>query len=495
LLIKLHPRCRDEGVCRDVVREFPRLHWRIVRRGGMTTWLQRARCVINCTSSAGVEAARLGVPVIELVPRGASDLLPAREWGGCATARDADELESLLRRALVGDLLAPPAGSQDVFASVGKEAAGRMVDDLTEIVAQPSTLTTPTPKFLAIAEQQGNCGLRIADCGLRGGADEGIEDRPVQGLRPLPPHPSRLAPPDFERLCQKPDHRVIGNWMARRVTRPLALKVTRLVAPLGVSAHAATFFAWGAGLAAAFAFAGGTPLFWVVGATLLQLWYLLDHVDGQLARLRGTESLDGAALDYLMHHTLNLLVPIGIGWGFGSRGSLLAGLSWGLGLFAIGLLHDVRYKAFIKRLKRLHGELRAIGGGGGRPAPPAPMPRRPKTLAGWLARKACETHVIMNVLTLLAIGEWLIGDATLVTGRAYLLIMAALAPSLAAMLLCRSLRQGSAEQEFAAWFQAPDQCEVVRADGWYIVREISETTSPGPPHVDRSAHRHRRPAV
>ena len=50
---------------------------------------------------------------------------------------------------------------------------------------------------------------------------------------------------------------------------------------------------------------------WIVAAGLLQLWYLLDHVDGQLARLRGTASLDGVQLDFLMHHTVNLLVPLG----------------------------------------------------------------------------------------------------------------------------------------------------------------------------------------
>ena len=117
-----------------------------------------------------------------------------------------------------------------------------------------------------------------------------------------------------------------------------ALRVTRVVAPWGVSANMATLAAWGCGVAAAAAFGWGTV--WRVARRrrLLQLWYLLDHVDGQLARLRGTASLDGVQLDYLMHHTVNLLVPLGVGFGLFARGReplwLLAGLVWGVSLLA-----------------------------------------------------------------------------------------------------------------------------------------------------------------
>jgi phosphatidylglycerophosphate synthase len=269
----------------------------------------------------------------------------------------------------------------------------------------------------------------------------------------------RIPYTELARLCQKPDHRTVGNWMARRMARPLALHVTRVVAPWGVTAHMATFAAWAIGLAAAGCFGGGSVGWWLAAAGLLQLWYLLDHVDGQLARLRGTESLDGAALDYLMHHTLNLLVPIGVGWGLAGGGRslwLLAGIAWGVGLLMIGLVNDVRYKAFIKRLKRLDGELRVIGGSGASPMPPTPMPRRLKALATWLARKACEPHVIMNTLTLVAVCQWLAGDVALTAGRVYLASMAPLSIALAGALIWRSLRQQAAESEFAAWYRAVD---------------------------------------
>jgi O-antigen/teichoic acid export membrane protein len=294
------------------------------------------------------------------------------------------------------------------------------------------------------------------------------------------------AKEEFERRCQKPDHRRIGTWMARRITRPAALRITRLVAPWGVTANAATLAAWGCGVTAAAALAGGTIGAWLLAAVLLQLWYLLDHVDGQLARLRGTASLDGTQLDYLMHHTVNLLVPLGIGYGLFVRTAeplwLLGGLVWGMSLLLITLQHDARYKAFARRLKRLRGVLHVQGGGGGRPEPQPPIPRHPVRLVSWLARKACETHVIMNLLGVLALAQWALGDTQMLLARAYLGCMAPVALGVTAWAIGRSQRAQAAEQEFAACYRVPPDCDLVFCDGWWLVEpKAGQTTDSGDP--------------
>jgi phosphatidylglycerophosphate synthase len=283
---------------------------------------------------------------------------------------------------------------------------------------------------------------------------------------------------ELARRCQKPDHDRIGTWMARRISRPAALRVTRLVAPWGVSAGMATLAAWGCGAAAAAAMACGSPGAWLAGAVLLQAWYLLDHVDGQLARLRGTSSLDGAQLDYLMHHTINLLVPLGLGYGLAARASgpgwLLAGLAFGLGLLLIGLEHDARYKAFVVRLKRLNGRLLVEGGGGGRPEPPPLVPREPRRLATWALHKACEMHVIMNVVSALALLQWLLGDGTLRAGRIYLGLMSPIAMLMAAATIVRSQHNGATEREFGRWFRVPAGHALTYVEGWWFVRPAED---------------------
>ncbi|MHB1038115.1 MAG: CDP-alcohol phosphatidyltransferase family protein [Pirellulales bacterium] len=283
----------------------------------------------------------------------------------------------------------------------------------------------------------------------------------------------RIPLEELERRCQKLGHREIGSWMARRVSRPLALRITWVLAPWGISAHAATLAAWACGLGAATALGWGNALGWLLCSVLLQVWYLLDHVDGQLARLRGTESLDGVQLDYLMHHTINLLVPLGAGFGLFCRQLeplwFLAGLIWGLALLMIGLMHDTRYKAFVQRLKRLRGRLEVVGGAASRPSPSPPMPRHPGRLAAWALHKACEMHVVMNGLTLVALGQVMLGDTQLVAGQLYLAAMGSAAALVAGLSVWRSARQQRAEQEFALWYRIPEGCTLVLEDGWWKV--------------------------
>jgi hypothetical protein len=138
LTIKLHPRCRDGRMFRTMAAEFPCLPCRIVRRGSMARLVDRAACIINCTSSAGVEAARLGAKVIELIPEGSLDLLPAGEWNGLGTARTEPELRQLLCSALNAVPTDATDGDHEhVFAAVSREAARRVVDELLSIAAKP----------------------------------------------------------------------------------------------------------------------------------------------------------------------------------------------------------------------------------------------------------------------------------------------------------------------------------------------------------------------
>lgn len=271
----------------------------------------------------------------------------------------------------------------------------------------------------------------------------------------------------LERRCQKPDYRASGNWMARRISRPAALRVTWIIAPYGFSAHLATAAATAVALAAACSFGLGTVASCFVGAILLQLWYLLDHVDGQLARFNGRSSLDGIQLDYLMHHVVNLALPISLGYGMARHHGepwLLLGMAFALGLLLLGLANDTRYKAFIARLKQLEGPLMVIerqareevAADTGRPTPSSH--RRTRLQAGlrravYFARKLCEIHVVMNAVTAIAIVQCLAGDT--LPNKVYLAIMSPLALLTAVATLVRGVRRQAAEHDFATWFTVP----------------------------------------
>ena len=67
----------------------------------------------------------------------------------------------------------------------------------------------------------------------------------------------------------------------------------------------------------------------VAGALLLQLSYLLDFVDGEVARLTDRRSLSGGFLDLLGHGLIKASLPMAVGaaagWPTGRPGLLLAG--------------------------------------------------------------------------------------------------------------------------------------------------------------------------
>lgn len=291
---------------------------------------------------------------------------------------------------------------------------------------------------------------------------------------------------EFRRRCLKPDSDRLGTWTARRIARPVALRITWIVAPLGVTAHQATLFAGLTALAAMVGFAHGSPIGWLVGAALLEAWYVLDHVDGQLARRRETASLDGTTLDYLMHHSISLLLPTALAYGVvrqtGSPAWCLVGAAWSWGMLLLGLRHDARYKSFVQRLKLLYGTLHVVGGGGGRPTPAAWPKRRVRNLAGWCLLKLFEAHTLAHLLLFVSAARLFFPIVQEFLAIATVAVPALPAVPLAVYFIARDLRCHEAETQFAAWFRVPEGATLEFRDGrWYVDENATSTET----EVDR----------
>ena len=103
--------------------------------------------------------------------------------------------------------------------------------------------------------------------------------------------------------------------------RPLAYLGVRLAAPTGVTANQVTMASMFFGLLAGWLIAHGdkspSMLLWGAGAVLLS--NVLDCMDGMLARLRGTSSPFGYALDGLGDYISVFAIMLGIGHLLSSR--------------------------------------------------------------------------------------------------------------------------------------------------------------------------------
>lgn len=270
-------------------------------------------------------------------------------------------------------------------------------------------------------------------------------------------NPSRPTLAQLRSRAQKGRHREVGNWLARRVGRPSAIPGTWLAVRLGLSAHQVTLAALLASLAGPLAIASGTRPGFIAGVALLYVAFWLDHVDGQVARWRGTSSLDGVYLDYLMHHFAALALGYALGHGLAVRSGdptwCAAGFSIACGWLFLGLQNDCRYKAFFQRLKSADDTYRVDAGSGGRPSPPAPWPKRGRAALTWPAYKACEPHAILLGLTALALIAAISPASWSAIWRGSTRIMALAAPALAFSRCFRAVSRGVVADEFGRWFQ------------------------------------------
>ncbi len=262
---------------------------------------------------------------------------------------------------------------------------------------------------------------------------------------------------ELRATVHKQQHREIGNWLACRVARPTAVYGTWVAVRLGLSAHQVTLAALAASLGGALAIGTGSRAGFVLGVALAHLGFWLDHVDGQVARWRGTACLDGVYLDYVMHHVASFALGFGLGFGLASRSGqpawALAGLAIAGGWALLGLHNDCRYKAFFQRLKSSGGTYLVAGGSGSRPSPPASWPKHGIGLLSWPLYKLCEPHVVLTILTALAALAGVRPSLWLACWRSSALVMAMLAPLLGAARIARSVACGSAEAEFSRWFR------------------------------------------
>jgi hypothetical protein len=262
---------------------------------------------------------------------------------------------------------------------------------------------------------------------------------------------------DLRARVHKDRHREIGNWLARRVGRPSAVYGTWLAIRLGLSAHQVTLAALVTSLAGACALGTGQRWSFVAGVFLAHLSFWLDHVDGQVARWRRTVSLGGVYLDYMMHHVTSLALGFALGFGLAARTGetrwAIAGFAIASGWTLLSLHNDCRYKAFFQRLKSARGGYRVVGGGGGGPQPPAPWQVRGWETFSWPAYKFCEIHVVLLMLTGLALTALVSPVVWFWLWGAWVVVLAIVAPSLGVARISRHVRNRAVEVEFDRWFE------------------------------------------
>src|SRR2546429_4787854 len=126
----------------------------------------------------------------------------------------------------------------------------------------------------------------------------------------------------------------VEEWLDLRFFRPIGVGIARALYPTGLSPDQVTLWSILIGLVAGHLFAYGDRWTDLIGVVLFIVSDVFDSADGQLARLRGTSTRFGRALDGIGDSVrfLNLYVHLAIrlvlaGWGGAWHGPLLVAIA------------------------------------------------------------------------------------------------------------------------------------------------------------------------
>jgi len=151
--------------------------------------------------------------------------------------------------------------------------------------------------------------------------------------------PTRPSIAELKGVCQ-PDRllarRSGEHWAGRLYMRRVSLHATRRLVGTRVTPNALTLTMIVAGLAAAAATALPGVATALAAALLIQLYLLLDCVDGEVARWKGISSAVGVYLDRLGHHVVEAALVVGLG--VRAAGGPGGGPSWWMLLGAVAAL-------------------------------------------------------------------------------------------------------------------------------------------------------------
>ena len=173
---------------------------------------------------------------------------------------------------------------------------------------------------------------------------------------------------ELRKICQTTAKKDKSNVYMRYVCRFLSIYLTRLLLPTKITANQVSFAMIMTGIFSTILFLCPSRGIFLAGAIIFQLWYILDCMDGEVARYRYYQatgstmidkrqsSLAGLYYDIINHYIMNFLVHVTIGFGLllktQSLFFMLVGIAASLGQVLLLAVHDGKSRAFLAHLKK-----------------------------------------------------------------------------------------------------------------------------------------------
>lgn len=141
--------------------------------------------------------------------------------------------------------------------------------------------------------------------------------------------------------------RAVDTWYGRQVMRRFSIYLTWIFLPLKITPNQVTFLSLIASLISGFFFIFEKKLAWGIG--LLNVWYLLDHVDGEIARYTRKASATGFYFDTMINFIVQPLAFLSLGICLNSLNWGIAGAYGFLMLMILPMCEDVIHYSLLKK--------------------------------------------------------------------------------------------------------------------------------------------------
>jgi phosphatidylglycerophosphate synthase len=150
---------------------------------------------------------------------------------------------------------------------------------------------------------------------------------------------------EMREKCQRSREKV-DTWYGINIARRISIYVTWLFVSCGMNAMSATTLFVASGFLASGLLMSGREPFFLMGAVALHIWYILDHVDGEVARWNNETSYTGMYYDLLCHYIIHPIAFFSVGIGLFVATSnfafVLAGSIAAFGSVMMGAVDDLK---------------------------------------------------------------------------------------------------------------------------------------------------------
>lgn len=234
--------------------------------------------------------------------------------------------------------------------------------------------------------------------------------------------------PELRKICQTTAKKDVSNVYMRYVSRAASIYVTRWLIPTRVTADQVSFAMIVTGVIGGLVLLSPNTLMAFLGCLVLQLWYVLDCADGEVARYRDYEKrrqivkdkiempVTGAYWDYLNHYIVHGFVPFACGmalfWQEGNVLWILAGFAASLGQTMLLAVHDTKSRAFLVKIKKFSEAGNAVAYRRETGGPSFNEKAKGWGIAKWVfvaVHYSTTYPTVMNVLTLCAVAALFCG--------------------------------------------------------------------------------------